>query len=235
MNRLTFHASRLRHSPGAGGPETVVPGRKRGRQPDEGGHQRRQRPGGERRLPRAERVLERHGEPRGERRAERQGHRVRAGEQAGDLRMAQADQHRQHGLGDRHREPGQGAAREQRRPPAGAPQPCGPRGEQRAAEQHALDRDPAGQPRRERREGAEREHRQRGQQPGGKPGEAEVGLHVAEQRRQARDERAQIEREQHDRGHRAGGAAPALGCDPPGEIGIAWHPAIDMPKLRAPG
>ena len=28
MNRLTFHASRFRHSPGAGGPETVVPGRR---------------------------------------------------------------------------------------------------------------------------------------------------------------------------------------------------------------
>ena len=27
MNRLTFHASRLRHSPGGAGPETVVPGR----------------------------------------------------------------------------------------------------------------------------------------------------------------------------------------------------------------
>ena len=205
-----------------------MPGRKRGRQPDDGGHQRRQRPGRERRLPRAERVLERHGEPRGERRAEGQGHRVRAGEQAGDLRVAQADQHRQHGLGDRHREPGERAAREQRRPAAGAAQRRGRRGEQRAAEQHALDRDPSGQPRRERREGAEREHRQRGQQPGGKPGEAEVGLHVGEQRRQARHERAQVEREQHDRGHRAGGAAPARRCE-----SCDGDCAADDPSMRA--
>ena len=73
-------------------------------------------------------------------------------------------------------------------------------GQQRAGGERALHREPRGEARRERREGAHAEDGQRGEDAGGGAREAEVGAHVGDQRRQRGEHRAQVEREQDDRG-----------------------------------
>ena len=181
MNRLTFHASRLPHSPGGGAPRTTSCRRAapRGSHTTRG-DQRGHRPRRERRLPRAER-------------APRAGPRARAASAApsvsdieyapvsmpGRLRVARADE-------DRQQRPARSRprARPARSPRTAAATPPAPRSAAATAvssaqpTQQPLDRDPPRQPRRERREGAEAEHRQRRQQPGREAREAEVGADV---------------------------------------------------------
>ena len=146
-----------------------------------------------------EEVLEGHRRGRRGRRAERQGHREGAGQAAAVAGEADPDQRRHDCLGNRHGRAGEERPGEQ---PGDAAEPADTRtdrGERRARRQQPLDRDPPDERGSERCEQAEAEQRQRRQQAGCGRGEAEVGTHVFEQRRQAREDRAQVRSEQDDR------------------------------------
>jgi hypothetical protein len=127
--------------------------------------------------------------------------------------------------GDRRAEE-HGACVQRRERPAGAHQEADDQQPQRR-QQRAFDADPPGQRRGQRRDQAETQHRQRGEDPGGGGGEPLLGLDLGEHRRHADDRGPQVRGDQHDRHadpprrrrHRPGG--PRRGVD-----------AHDRPALR---
>ena len=158
-------------------------------------------------------IAERHREDGGDGRAAGQGHRKRAGQAADRFRMSDADEDRQRHLADRDARAREAAPGEEACRGVDAAQrgPCG--GDESADDEHALDREAPRQARGDRREHAEEQDRERGEEAGGGGGQAEVVADRREQRREARDDRAEVDREQNDDEQEC----PARrACGPPG-------------------
>ena len=125
--------------------------------------------------------------------------------------MGRADEAGHRDLRDGDRAARQEGAREQCGDSAHAPERGAGGGQQRAHDEHRLDRPPAGERRSERRQRAEAQHRQRRHQARGSGGQLEVAPDVGQQRRKAGDDGAEVDREQDDREESEAGRYVAAG------------------------
>ncbi|EGJ78335.1 putative integral membrane transporter [Streptomyces sp. Tu6071] len=147
----------------------------------------------------AERVVERHGDGRGEGGADGEGHRVEPGHRADAVGEPVLDDDRHEHVAHRDaREGERGRGEEARRGPGEGPddQPGGDR--DHAAADHGARAEAPGQARGEGAEDGEAEGRYGGEQPGEGPVHAEPVAHLLQERAEARDGGAQVERGEDD-------------------------------------
>ena len=202
-NNATDQASGIRHSDRAGPRSTSVWSRTARGSHAAAATSGGDRPHGQRRLPAAaEQVLERHRQPGADGCAQRDAGRHHAHEQSDGVLVAVADEHREQHLGERDGGPGEQRAGEQGSHAADATHAHARGGQQRAGHEHALDREALGQARSHRRQRTEQDHGQGGDQPRDRAGQAEVVADVGHQRRQAGEDRAQVDGQQEDQAGR---------------------------------
>ena len=182
-------------------------------EPADGEHHGGDRERGQRAAPPAERVGQRDGEQRRQRRSDAEPRRVDAGPERRPVREARLHRDRQQRARDRDPDPDRQRQREhqaraRRRRPR---QP-----ERRDAEHARRDRGPQARPRGQRRrsggEDGHADHGDRGEQPGDRVRDAEVGLDLRQQRPDADELRPQRQRGHEERREQREAGAHADGC-----------------------
>uniref|UniRef100_A0A1I8AP66 LigA n=1 Tax=Steinernema glaseri TaxID=37863 RepID=A0A1I8AP66_9BILA len=163
-------------------------------QPEQRRHHRRNQPDTQAQRPTVVEVLaQRHGGAGRQGRAQAQGHGVHAGQGAGMLGEVALDDARQQHANHADAGPGQDAAGKQPHTAQRAAQQDAARQREQNAQHHPLAAKATRQDRCQRREQAQAQYRQRGQQAGLRSTQPQAVGHLPEQRRHARQRRAQVQ------------------------------------------